>query len=94
MARSYPGRAGQQEPPNSALPPAVMSKKACGLRGERVEQRRDEARPRAARARACWVQSAIIPATSGVAALVPPTNAMPWPLRAGSPARRAEQTIG
>ena len=32
VARSKPGRAGQHEPPNSALLPVVMSRNAPGLR--------------------------------------------------------------
>ena len=63
-----PARVGQQEPPNSALVPWVTSVNDAGLCcASVVEQRRDEAGPAAGPAlRACWFQSAIIPATSGV----------------------------
>ena len=37
---------------------------------------------------ACWSQSAIMPATSGAAALVPPTYEIVWPGAGRSPGRR------
>ena len=91
-----PARAGQHDPPNSAL-------RALGDVDERLRVllarscRAAARRSRAAAAlvcRACWFQRAIIPATSGAAALVPPTNAMLCAREPVQPWTPLEQTIG
>src|SRR3954452_7993953 len=94
VARSNAGRVGQHEPPKRALVPCVMSVNACGWCCASVVS---SGATNPGRGRpllwACWSQSAIMPATSGAAALVPPTKAMVWPepVQLWTP---LEQTIG
>src|SRR3954468_11877999 len=94
VARSKPVRVGQHEPPKRALVPWVMSRNVGGLCCA-SDVSNGGTNPGRGRPWlwACWFQRAIIPATSGAAALVPPTKAMLWPdpLQPWTP---LEQTIG
>src|SRR4051794_17153725 len=94
VARSKPVLVEQHEPPKSALVPWVTSVNACGSCWA-SEVSSGAMKPGRGRpwSWACWFHSAIIPATSGAAALVPPTKAMLWP-EPLQPWTELEQTIG
>lgn len=90
---SNPGVAAQQDTLlKTELPRTVMSRNDPGAWWA-IEWSRGGTNPGLGSpdCLACWSHSAIIPATSGAAALVPPTNEIVWPDDGDSSAHRTSR---